>query len=84
MTAVSVSMTGALLDHNRQGLDPRASGAGSLRQPHAQETRPDLGRRDPGPGDADAKWPAWKVTSFVILFCGAFWTAVVYLISALF
>jgi len=31
-----------------------------------------------GPGDTDAKWPAWKVTVVVIVFCAAFWGAVAY------
>jgi hypothetical protein len=31
-----------------------------------------------GSGDTDAKWPAWKVTVVVIVFCAAFWGAVGY------
>ena len=29
------------------------------------------------------KWPAWKVTVFVVAFCGAFWTGVAYLLTRL-
>jgi hypothetical protein len=32
----------------------------------------------------EPKWPAWKVSTFVILFCGAFWTGLVWLGSSLF
>lgn len=38
------------------------------------------GLRAPPPEfPSDAKWPAWKVSVFVIVFCGAFWTAAIYL-----
>ena len=30
------------------------------------------------------KWAAWKVSLFVILFCGAFWSGVIYLGMRLF
>ena len=30
------------------------------------------------------KWPAWKVSLFVIGFCGAFWAGVIYLCLDLF
>ena len=32
----------------------------------------------------ESKWPAWKVTVFVIVFCGAFWGGLFYLLSRLF
>lgn len=31
----------------------------------------------------DEKWPAWKVTVFVVAFCGAFWTGIAYLLARL-
>jgi hypothetical protein len=31
------------------------------------------------PYHGESKWPAWKVSTFVILFCGAFWTGMVWL-----
>ncbi len=34
-------------------------------------------------GMVDEKWPAWKVTVFVLAFCGSFWTGVVYLLARL-
>lgn len=27
------------------------------------------------------KWPRWKVTVFVLAFCGSFWTGVAYLLG---
>ena len=32
---------------------------------------------------ADDKWPAWKVTVFVVAVCGAFWTGLAYLLVRL-
>ncbi len=32
---------------------------------------------------SDARWPAWKVTVFVIAFCGAFWAGLAYLLVRL-
>lgn len=34
--------------------------------------------------DVEDKWPAWKTTSFILLFCGAFWTAVILTVGRLF
>lgn len=33
----------------------------------------------PDPFADDPRWPAWKVTVAVVVFCGAFWTGVGYL-----
>ena len=33
----------------------------------------------PDPFADDRKWPAWKVTIAVVVFCGAFWSGVGYL-----
>lgn len=30
------------------------------------------------------RWPAWKSALFVVVFCGAFWAGVAYLVSRLF
>ena len=38
----------------------------------------------PDPYADQTKWPAWKVTLAVIVFCGAFWTGVGYLVFRLF
>ena len=32
----------------------------------------------------EGKWPAWKVTTMVLLFCGAFWACVYYAGKAIF
>lgn len=42
------------------------------------------GINPPDPYADEPKWPAWKVTVFVIVFCGAFWAGVVYLLARLF
>jgi hypothetical protein len=38
----------------------------------------------PDPLAGESKFPAWKVTIAVIIFCSAFWAGVGYLISRLF
>jgi hypothetical protein len=38
----------------------------------------------PDPFAGEPKWAAWKVTLFVILFCGAFWAGVAWLVLRLF
>lgn len=32
---------------------------------------------------AELRWPAWKVTLFVLSFCGAFWGAVGYAVATI-
>ena len=38
----------------------------------------------PDPYAGETKWPAWKVTVAVIVFCTAFWLGVSYLVVKLF
>jgi hypothetical protein len=38
----------------------------------------------PDPYADQTKWPAWKVTLAVIIFCGAFWTGIGYLVLRIF
>jgi hypothetical protein len=38
----------------------------------------------PDPYAGETKWPAWKVTVAVIVFCAAFWLGVSYLVVKLF
>jgi len=38
----------------------------------------------PDPYEGEPKYAAWKVTLFVILFCGAFWAGLSYLAMRLF
>lgn len=50
---------------------------------------PSTGTRDggedlPDPYVGEPKWAAWKVTLFVILFCGGFWAGVAWLLMRLF
>jgi hypothetical protein len=34
--------------------------------------------------DVGGKWPAWKVTTMVVLFCGAFWAGLFWVAMRLF
>ncbi len=48
---------------------------------------PERSQRDSDPGDPysdEPKYPAWKVSLFVIVFCGAFWAGISYLAMRLF
>lgn len=47
-------------------------------------TSPRLSSNLPDPLADEPKWPAWKVTIAVIVFCSAFWAGVGYLVSRLF
>ncbi|HEX5007094.1 MAG TPA: hypothetical protein VIA80_03665 [Hyphomonadaceae bacterium] len=44
----------------------------------------DAGGEPPDPLEGEPKYAAWKVTLFVILFCGAFWAGLSYLAMRLF
>ena len=44
----------------------------------------DAGGDPPDPLEGEPKYAAWKVTLFVILFCGAFWAGLSYLAMRLF
>jgi hypothetical protein len=48
------------------------------------EAKPRLPSNLPDPLAHEPKWPAWKVTIAVIVFCSAFWCGIGYLISRLF
>jgi hypothetical protein len=37
----------------------------------------------PDPFEGEARWPAWKVSVFVIVFSGACWSAIAYITSRL-
>jgi hypothetical protein len=37
----------------------------------------------PDPYADEPRWPAWKVTVAVVVFCGAFWTGIGYLATRL-
>jgi hypothetical protein len=44
----------------------------------------DAGSNLPDPYAGEPRWAAWKVTLFVILFCGAFWAGIAWLVMRLF
>jgi hypothetical protein len=48
------------------------------------DPKPRLPSNLPDPLADEPKWPAWKVTIAVIVFCSAFWMGVGYLVSRLF
>jgi hypothetical protein len=48
------------------------------------EREPVSPRNPSDPFAGEAKWPAWKVTVAVIVFCGAFWAGIIYLGMRLF
>ena len=48
------------------------------------DPKPRLPSNLPDPLADEPKWPAWKVTIAVIVFCSAFWAGVGYLVSRLF
>lgn len=83
MSSASVWNTGGLLarqPHTSQMTTVHFDDvAGRVRVP---TRRTDWSTR--GPEDADAKWPAWKVTVVVIVFCAAFWGAVAYAAARVF
>lgn len=37
----------------------------------------------PGPFEGEAKWPAWKVSVFVIVFSGVCWSAIAFIVGRL-
>jgi hypothetical protein len=50
----------------------------------ASKPQHDSGAGLPDPYANEPKWAAWKVTLFVILFCGAFWAGIAWLVMRLF
>ena len=60
---------------------PAKQGMGPGRE---SDQRPRLPPNLPDPLADEPKWPAWKVTVAVIVFCSAFWAGVGYLVSRLF
>lgn len=73
MSSASVFPPGRLF-----ALNTRGSG-GSAADPSN-----DAGSNLPDPYAGEPKWAAWKVTLFVILFCGAFWAGIAWLVMRLF
>jgi hypothetical protein len=57
----------------------QGTAAGGERDP-----KPRLPSNLPDPLAGEPKWPAWKVTVAMIVFCSAFWAGIGYLISRLF
>jgi hypothetical protein len=60
---------------------PKQEGTGAGRE---GDPKPRLPSNLPDPYPDEPKYPAWKVTVAVIVFCTAFWLGVGYLISRLF
>ncbi|MBI1359053.1 MAG: hypothetical protein GC155_02090 [Alphaproteobacteria bacterium] len=59
--------------------------AGDVREKPPQRGEPPLVQRTLAYGQEPVvrKWAAWKVSLFVIVFCGAFWAGAIYLATRL-
>jgi len=57
-----------------------------VREKPSQHGEPALGQRTPTYGQEPVveKWAAWKVSLFVIVFCGTFWAGAIYVATRLF
>lgn len=83
MSHASAIPRGDPLGRPRKGWNKpitRASETEQLRQRQPVQDNSDT----PDPFVGERKWPAWMVTIAVILFCGAFWAGVSYLVSLIF
>jgi len=86
MGYASAIQSGGILAEIRRAMQASTAGIDSLAPlPDADvRTRSDDGSSNPpDPYAGEAKWPAWKVTIAVVVFCGAFWTGVGYLVLRL-
>ena len=93
MFAVAVFPYGGFLSEHGRTLRPSPASMADIR-PASDGRAPNVdrdgpvtsrsGMNPPDPYADEPKWPAWKVTVFVIVFCGAFWAGVLYLLSRLF
>jgi hypothetical protein len=87
MDYASVIQSGGILAEIRRAMQASTASIDSLvTLPGADvRTRRDDGSSNPpDPYAGQAKWPAWKVTVAVVVFCGAFWTGVGYIALRLF
>lgn len=62
---------------SRPAWMPAATRAGNIDDTLNSIGEPDAG--GPDPFADDPRWPAWKVTLGVVVFCAAFWTGVGFL-----
>jgi hypothetical protein len=65
---------------------PNTRGQVEVRDKPSQRNQRPLVQSTPTYGQEPdvGKWPAWKVSLFVIVFCGAFWGGLIYLGMRLF
>ncbi len=70
-----------LVTTSRTAWTPRVSRAGDVDDSFGGVRELDPG--GPDPYADEPKWPAWKVTIAVVIFCGAFWSGVGFLATRL-
>ena len=77
---------GGILAEIRSAMHATAASIDDLAGPLGKDATAvrDAGSPPPEPFAGETKWPAWKVTLAVVLFCGAFWTGIAYLALRLF
>jgi hypothetical protein len=81
----SVFPPGGVLANNRYSAQATISRIDELGgEPDGEPGQHTLGGEPPDPYANEPKYAAWKVTLFVILFCGAFWAGLSYLAMRLF
>lgn len=78
--------SGGILADIRSAMHATAASIDDIAGPLGKDAtvRRETESTPPEPYAAEEKWPAWKVTLAVILFCGAFWTGIGYLAMRLF
>ncbi len=83
MSAIVTAFPGAFLSDTREAAPPSSARTVDVAEPSTfgvagpRLSRPN-GSPEFGPPDEE-KYPRWAVTLFVVLFCGAFWTGVIWL-----
>lgn len=66
---------------SRTAWTPRIARTGDIEE--SFHGMPDLDRGGHDPYAGEHKWPAWQVTLGVVIFCGAFWSGVGFLVTRL-
>jgi hypothetical protein len=82
MSLASVSFTGVDLADTKATQTAAMSGFADAADMRVMRRAPAHGMLPPSHDpltDDEPKWPAWKVTVFVLAFCGAFWGGIIWL-----
>jgi hypothetical protein len=83
MSSVTADSFGDFVPDHRS---PPSNDQVAVRQKPPEVQQRALIQRTPNYGQEPdiGKWPVWKVSVFVVVFCGAFWAGVIYLGMRLF